>query len=195
MRVRVLVLSILNLTMISPVAAADLALPNTQDYPVSQPASALDWSGFYVGAQAGYALNQIGLNDTTNLNGGSVGLFGGYNFVFSGIVLGVENDFNYNWSDGETVGLDWDGSARARVGYAWDRVLVYGTAGVAAASGSVDLATVKKDDVLIGWTVGAGAEYAVTDNILVRADYRYSDFGSVDFGGGVGEFKADQNKL
>lgn len=150
MRVRVLVLSILDLTMIPPVTAADLALPNTQDYPAVQPASALDWSGFYIGVQGGYALNQIGLNDATDLNGGSVGLFGGYNFVYSGVVLGVENDFNYNWSDGETVGLDWDGSARARAGYAWDRGLFYGTAGVAAASGSVDLATVKKDEILIG---------------------------------------------
>ncbi|WP_370677733.1 outer membrane protein [Pleomorphomonas sp. PLEO] len=185
----------MNFAMISPVAAADLPTPDAPEYPASLPSTAFDWSGLYVGAQAGYVINQIGLTDSEDLKSGSFGMFGGYNFVYSGVVVGVENDVNYNWSDGETVGLDWDGSVRGRVGYAWDRVLFYGTAGLAAASGSVDLGRTKKEDILVGWTAGVGAEYAITDNILARAEYRYSDFGSVDFGGSIGEFKADQNKV
>jgi outer membrane immunogenic protein len=34
------------------------------------------------------------------------------------------------------------------------------------------------NDVMTGWTVGAGVDYAFTDNIIFRAEYRYSDFGS-----------------
>ncbi|MGO7690323.1 porin family protein, partial [Rhizobium ruizarguesonis] len=67
------------------------------------------------------------------------------------------NDFNYNWKYGSDVSLKWDGSARGRVGYALDRTMIYGTGGLAAAGGEVDVPGIgKKDDILIGWTAGGG---------------------------------------
>ncbi|WP_412057206.1 outer membrane protein [Bartonella sp. DGB2] len=44
-------------------------------------------------------------------------------------------------------------------------------------------ATKKLNDsqILLGFTVGAGFDFAITDNVLARAEYRYNDFGSKDF--------------
>jgi outer membrane immunogenic protein len=36
------------------------------------------------------------------------------------------------------------------------------------------------NDVQLGWTVGAGLEYAVTENISAKAEYRYSQFDGSD---------------
>jgi outer membrane immunogenic protein len=90
-----------------------------------------------------------------------------------------------------------EGSIRGRLGYAWDRVLLYATGGVAFGGfnttvsgnfpgglfggaivgfppfgGSTSASTTR-----VGWTVGGGLEYAVTNNWSVRAEYRYTDFG------------------
>ena len=74
------------------------------------------------------------------------------------------------------------GSFRARAGVAWDRALIYVTGGAAFTSihndySTFGLATESISKTRSGWTVGAGIEYAVTNNWSVRAEYRYSDFG------------------
>ena len=80
---------------------------------------------------------------------------------------------------------DWYGMATARLGYAWDRALVYLKGGVAF----VDVSATVVDPIgapyfiadtsesLATWTVGGGIEFAVTDNILAKAEYRYTDYG------------------
>ena len=45
---------------------------------------------------------------------------------------------------------------------------------------------------MIGWNIGAGIEYAATDNLILRAEYRYTDFGSKTFHGLWGE---DEGKI
>jgi outer membrane immunogenic protein len=81
------------------------------------------------------------------------------------------------------------GSIRARAGVAWDRILVYATGGAAFTGIADNYAdttgfvtgvlgpTERISKTRSGWTVGAGLEYAVTNNWSVRAEYRYSDFG------------------
>src|SRR5690606_29602660 len=82
-----------------------------------------------------------------------------------------------------TSDLNWFGSTRLRVGYAFDRLLPYVTAGVAYAELDYERlwswpTTYRNfSDRLVGWTVGGGVEYAVADNWAVRAEYRYSDYG------------------
>ncbi len=44
------------------------------------------------------------------------------------------------------------------------------------------------DDTLHGWTIGGGVDYAVTDNMFTRIEYRYNDFGSGDLGGADVDF-------
>ena len=77
------------------------------------------------------------------------------------------------------------GSIRARLGFAFDRVLLYATGGAAFAGVKNDYAlsrTISLSEGISktrsGWTVGGGLAYAVTNNWSIRAEYRYSDFGS-----------------
>jgi outer membrane immunogenic protein len=85
---------------------------------------------------------------------------------------------------------DVQGSIRGKFGFAWDRVLIYGTGGVAFGGFSSNLfvngitavpfpiANRFFSNTRVGWTAGGGLQYAVTDNWWVFAEYRYSDFGS-----------------
>ncbi len=72
-------------------------------------------------------------------------------------------------------------SIRGRVGYAWDRVLIYATGGVAFAELNAHLQTILGYDSVsntrTGWTIGGGIEYAISNNWSVRAEYRYAQFG------------------
>ena len=94
------------------------------------------------------------------------------------------------------------GTVRGRLGYAMDRFLVYGTGGVAFAGVTGNVSNVEgsgddrdDDSTYTGWTIGAGAEYAVTDMISLKAEYQYADFGSEDFNfgdvGGAGDLLAE----
>jgi outer membrane immunogenic protein len=92
--------------------------------------------------------------------------------------------------DSFRTALLWQSSARARLGYALDNFLVYGTGGVAIAG----LQTRHEEIVsllpffaaraeptfnrtAVGFTLGGGVEYAIDANWSVRAEYRFSDFG------------------
>lgn len=127
----------------------------------------------------------------------------GYNQQFDGgFVLGAEIDLGIGPSgDGEFEGSGFvgpnpdftgeidvglSGSARLRAGFAIDRFMPFITGGVAFATYDADMQgpDVNDDDTrsgdgsLVGWTVGGGLNYAVTDNIILGAEYRYTDFGS-----------------
>ena len=83
------------------------------------------------------------------------------------------------------------GSVRARAGYAFGRLLPYVTGGVAFGSFNsdaqlfgVDLdgatsfaASGANSATRVGWTLGAGLEYAINNHWSLRAEYRYTDFG------------------
>ena len=83
------------------------------------------------------------------------------------------------------------GSVRGRLGIAFDRVLLYGTGGVAITSFNttyfdttgfftgVPGTNTTISNTRAGFTFGGGIEYAVTDNWSVRAEYRYSNFGHI----------------
>lgn len=160
--------------------AADL--PAYEPAPaIAGPAPAFSWSGFYLGAQVGYGWGEIG---NVKPDGVMAGAYAGYNAQLdaSPLVLGVETDFNYSDADSKSGGFTfeqrWNGSVRGRVGAAFDRFLVYGAAGFAYADTRLKGFGFKDSNVVTGWTVGGGAEAAVTDNVALRADYRYTDYGS-----------------
>ncbi|EJN09703.1 opacity protein [Bradyrhizobium sp. YR681] len=141
----------------------------------------------------------------------------GYNWQISHLVLGLEGDWQWmstkhgfcrqtdigsdTCSDngrgfltlqGETRGI---GTVRGRLGYAFDRVLVYGTGGVAfvdtrdsitadcqlagcANSGTRNLTTATFSSVKIGWVAGVGAEVMLSPNWILRSEYLRVDAGS-----------------
>lgn len=164
-----------------------------------------DWTGLYVGIQGGYAWTRLTEPDgfEEDFDGGALGAHAGFNFQHGDFVYGIEGDFNYNWNENTyfpggvpvDVGVDWDGSVRARLGYAWDRTLIYGTGGVAFANGYIEAPGFDESESFVGWTIGAGVEHAFLDNVSARLEYRYSDFGSEDFGLGFGDFDLDQHTV
>jgi outer membrane immunogenic protein len=116
--------------------------------------------------------------------------------LWANIVGGFETDFQYRSeiggstnSHGTTSGSrpGYIGTARVKLGYAFDRFLVYGTGGFAYGhivapktfSGpnvlgpAYSFGTSVNNPFLPGWTVGAGVSYALTRNISVNAEYLY----------------------
>lgn len=180
--------------------AADLGYIN-QPAPVAYTShvSAMDWTGFYAGVNAGYGWASAESLGVTADDGR--GLFGGaqigYNHDFGGFVLGLEadlqlSDIHYEETVSGVTGrtaIDNFGTVRARAGIAVDRFLPYVTGGFAWGNAAISLSsggtTLSLDDTYKGWTVGAGAEYAVLDNVSIKGEYLYTDFGAADFGSGV----------
>lgn len=172
--------------------AAD-AVEQIPEAPVAIESPAFTWTGAYVGVQGGAGwldgeFSVPGASATQDFDGGLVGAFVGYNWQFgNGFVAGIEGDFDYNWNEesfgGVDVGTDWSGAVRGRIGYAFDRVMVYGAGGWAITNGYVEGLGIDESETFNGWTVGAGVDFAVTDNMFIRGEYRYNDFGDKDIGG------------
>ncbi len=149
------------------------------------------WSGPYLGVHGGYGWGDgelTGFGDG-NFDGGRFGAFAGYNWqVSDGFVAGIEGDLNYDWNEDEVApGIDletgFSGGIRARAGFAFDRALLYAAGGWTATNLEVNGGGFDDSDTLHGWTIGAGLDYAFTDNMFGRAEYRYNDYGSGDVGG------------
>jgi outer membrane immunogenic protein len=92
--------------------------------------------------------------------------------------------------DAFTLSNDWQASIRGRLGWAFDRVLVYATGGVAwanfeATAALVGLPVVSADKTLTGWTVGGGFEWGFTPNWSLGVEYRFSQFDGDNFGLGT----------
>ncbi len=110
----------------------------------------------------------------------------------AGGVIGIEGDvdgshYTSTYALGpitDTTRQNIQGSVRGRLGIAVDRALFYATGGVAFGDlGNTYVNAAGLSDSIsntrIGYTVGGGVEYAVTNNWSLRAEYRYTDFGSV----------------
>lgn len=163
------------------------------------------WVGPYAGLQAGYNGgnmdtraedgNDAVVLDGFNVDGFTGGIFAGYNWqVYNDLLLGVEGEYNLASADdsitmnegwgswGENVEQNWDASLRLRAGMDMGDYMPYVTAGIAWAgvethgwtsfSGSDD-----HDATLTGFTVGAGVERKINENLSARIQYRYSDYG------------------
>jgi len=179
--------------------------------PAPVPVPVFSWAGCYVGADAGYAWQRDTSTETiaatgalsatqpgaTNPHGLKGGGYLGCNYQFApSWIVGIEGD-----AEGADVAHStatyapspdyyeartrFQGSIRGRVGYAFDRSLLYVTGGIAFASITnhyVGLEangfTTDATSTRTGWTVGGGWEYAFTNNWIGRIEYRYADFGT-----------------
>ncbi len=136
------------------------------------------------------------------------GGFVGGNYQVNWLVLGVEADWQWSNLTGNSqslapLGVTGElpagpftvstttrnyGSIRGRLGAAFDRFLVFGTGGWATGNPSTAFALVGAAPFVTtgarsnGWTVGAGVECALTDTILTRVEYRYTNLEALGFG-------------
>ena len=168
--------------------------------PYLSPVPAFSWTGFYAGVNGGYGFGKFtkgGKFDFGSANGGMFGVTAGYNYqVAPNFVLGVEGDYDWASLSGartNVVGLSTIsarsrlnsiGSLRGRAGYAVDRALLYVTGGIAGGNIKSSLnaigpaATGADSSFRTGYVLGAGIEYAFTNNISAKAEYTYTSFSS-----------------
>jgi len=192
MRVGILFGTLSAALLSAPALAADLGQPEpipTPQYTLPAPPS--DWTGFYLGVLGGFGWGTADTNTAAgdiNANGFDVGGYAGANYQWGNFVIGGETDIVYPFRDGSSGGFrveqGLNGSLRARAGIALDRYLLYGTGGLAATDLEVSTGGASDDNVLWGWTAGAGVEGKVMDNVTARIEYRYTDYGAESFSPG-----------
>ncbi|MBO0663557.1 outer membrane beta-barrel protein [Jiella sp. MQZ9-1] len=183
-------------------------------------APTITWTGLSLGVQAGATFGHNGdasfssSNDPTlyngNVGGDDTGNFIGganigYDYQFqNNVVLGAVADFNYINRKKDTSyttpngaefsaqnKLNYLGTARARLGYAMDNILVYGTGGLAYGSvkNSVSTPSTTTGDFAgytfstdnekksVGYTAGAGVDVMATQNLSFGVEYLYTNLG------------------
>jgi high affinity Mn2+ porin len=181
--------------------------PATRESPISPAASA--WDGWYLGGYAGYAHGKASstLSDSVvprasssfgSLYGGA--LVGYSAQLHSRLVLGLEADVSFpNLLDDDDLvssrptsagsvaeRIDILGRTRGRLGYAFDRWLVYGAGGFVWSLGRFTQSAGQPptDDERLhfrpGWTVGAGVEFAFAPRWTTRLEYVYDRLTTAD---------------
>ena len=207
-----------------PAAAADLPA-KAPIYKAPPPVMAYSWTGCYIGGNAGGLWTDKDWSDPAtgdvfakhHANGFLGGVQVGCNYQTGAFVFGVQGD--YDWTDADGQGVDlFDpattertrvrglASVTGRVGYAWDRALLYVKGGGAwerdrfdfldTATG-VSFATAS--ETRGGWTFGGGIEYAFWQNWTAFVEYDYYDFGRhrvtfTDTGGGIFDVDIKERK-
>jgi outer membrane immunogenic protein len=195
--------------------AADL--PSRVAAPIAAPPPAYTWTGIYLGANVGYGFGQhtpmslySGNFDAFdyNANGWMGGLTFGAQIQNGRTVLGLEGDIAWANIDGSGTGpvrlnnfpigtatisskLDSISTLRARVGYAVDNWMLYGTGGVAITKETSNITSStficgapgnpscsSPCDYHIGLAVGAGLEYGITQNLSTKVEYMWVGAGA-----------------
>jgi len=173
-----------------------------------------NWSGFYIGGNVGFGQMRDCWDFVSNVgssspmpqgegcnSGKSKGLGGGqigYNWQMANWILGLEasgdfTDFNRTTTStafsADTIKTNVNSIAfgTARLGYAWNAVMIYGKGGIAwsrdkyerdafyfpSSSGWLETANVSRP----GWVAGGGLEYALNRNWSAGIEYDYAGFG------------------
>ena len=186
----------------SPARAADLTVaprPAGSSYIPAQ----FQWTGFYVGVGLGGGFGTSTFTDPFTGQVGSPSLSGlllsgitGVNWQIGSFVIGAELDFTGSWAKGSAnvpsgdnlqTSVFWTSSITGRLGYAFDRLLLYAKGGpafdfehnlVTRPSGVSVFGTMYHTSA---WTVGGGVEYAFTDHTVFRIEYDYFKFPSTAF--------------
>jgi opacity protein-like surface antigen len=144
------------------------------------------WGGLYVGAAAGYGLGTMRLNETDfGLEGaqGSVAL--GYDFQLKpGLVLGAFADYTFGAIDTTfsltTFSFDNQWSIGARLGLVRSCcTLWYGMVGYTQADFEISEEDRSLEETMKGYFVGLGVEQALSKNVSLKLEYRYSDYDDV----------------
>ena len=153
-----------------------------------------NWTGFYVVLNAGYGFGKSNWDIPavdTSPKGFLGGVTLGYNFQTGLWLWGIEGDLDYSGMKGSVdcfggsceTKTSWLGTARGRFGYAgWNNWLPYLTGGAAFSNVKATSPFGDASKTMIGWTAGAGVEYALWSNWSVKAEYLYVDLGKFDCG-------------
>jgi outer membrane immunogenic protein len=145
----------------------------------------LDSEGWFGGLQAGY-----------NLQSGMIVFGAEADIQVSDIGDSISGSFsNPNGtvpiSGSTSLDVDWFGTVRGRLGVAFDRLLIYGTGGVAFGGVDTSLDAIEQGGLAlfethldsssteVGYVLGGGAEFAFNESWTMKLEYQYIDFGNV----------------
>ncbi len=216
---RVILASASVIALAAAANAADLSpAPSAVSYK-DTPYYGVNWDGLYVGVNGGYGwdvsdigstMGPLGPKPEGGFGGGQIG----YNLQRGNIVFGAEADFQGAditnsksvavpppplqpvFTLGSKSTLDWFGTVRGRLGYAFDRTLVYGTGGLAyghisdetscsAAPNPWNMTCAsgygKHETDATGYVVGGGVEHKFNPSWSVKAEYQYLNLGQESF--------------
>lgn len=190
-------LASVSLLAMAPAMAADLIIDEEMASPGVVDVGG-NWEGVFIGGFVGGASGTYDADEDAyslddmdvGVTGWLVGVNAGANFyIADGIVAGIVGDVAWAdisggiYNDQYTYQIDWQGSLRGRLGLDAGAFMPYLTAGVAFAHGSFDwdFQSISDDVTHIGWTVGAGVELAVTEDLSIDALYRYSNYGDATY--------------
>ena len=180
-------------TMMSAANAADLPRRHAA-MPVKAPeyAAAFNWTGAYIGINGGGGWgrsNWSAIGTDFNTSGGMVGGTIGYNWQTGPAVFGLEGDLDWSGVKGDTsCGVagtcetrnDWLGTARGRIGYAFNRVMPYITGGLAVGNVKASSALGSTDETRAGYALGAGIEANIVGPWSAKLEYLYADLGKTN---------------
>jgi outer membrane immunogenic protein len=179
--------------------AGDFPAPST---PPPWRAVIYNWTGLYLGINAGsgtgtsnWSDGVVGTTGNFPISGSLVGGTIGASYQIGEYVFGIEGDdawTHLHGSSGSTCGdlaavvappfgcetkSKWLATVRGRVGYAFDRVLLYGTAGAAFGNVQTGLIppTTFDSSSQAGWAVGGGIEFAFAANWSAKVEYLFVD--------------------
>ena len=212
----------------APAFAADMPVKASRPVPVEL----YNWTGWYVGVNAGYGWHRNANVTFSNITGTLVSPTGvpgivspnvkgflaggqiGYNAQVGNFLYGIEADADYANISGSarafglidtrrnSLGnqrLGSFGTLRGRLGIVNDRLLVYGTGGLAfghatsasafsntdgcvfPGGGANQCPTGSASELRLGWTAGAGLEFALSRDWSAKAEYLYYDLGRTSY--------------
>jgi outer membrane immunogenic protein len=153
-------------------------------YTVNQPLNAYSWAGPYLGANLGYNWGTVD-NNPAKPSGVLGGVQAGYNWQNGPLVFGVEGDLQANGAEDTFApwkfSNPWFGTARGRVGYAFNNILVYATGGLAFGALRAETFGLSESHTNAGWTAGVGGEFGIAQNWTAKIEYLYVDLADSRF--------------
>jgi outer membrane immunogenic protein len=205
---KVMLVAIATVALAAPAVAADLPARTYTKAPAVMPVEVFGWTGVYIGANVGgvwartnvtdvngFASNATpgtvtSLNNSGFLGGGQIG----YNWQAGSWVFGLEADGGWMGFGGQSLltgttsnsmvglrGVSY-GDITGRLGWAFDRSLLYVKGGFAATDNAATFSTLAPFTASLpssntGYAIGAGWEYKLTRNWSAKVEYMHFDFG------------------
>lgn len=203
---RLVLASVAIATLMGAANAADMqrraAMP-TKAVPYVQ---MYNWTGGYVGINGGYGFGNSDFSaapGSFDTKGGMVGGTVGYNWQAGQTVFGLEGDLDWSNVRGSATCAagtvcetrnNWLGTARGRIGYAFDRFMPYVTGGLAVGGVKNSITGLGESSTTkAGYTLGGGVEAALTGPWTAKVEYLYTDLGRTS--APVGDVRSKTNTV
>ncbi|MFN0191233.1 MAG: outer membrane protein [Aestuariivirga sp.] len=182
-------------------AASVLAMSGTAYAADPVEACADNWSGLYGGLHGGYGFGDVdtGAGDT-DIEGFIGGGLAGWNFQTCNFVIGMEGDIGFGEIDGRDGAVDDfdvepNGHLRIRAGLPMDNIMPFIAGGLAIADADLRTAAASDSELHLGFSIGAGVDWMVTEHFVIRGEYLFDMYGKESYNAPGGSVDFDTHTL